>query len=542
MAPIFRNYRFLMGAFALVMLFLLIKTSSSIPDTSVGRKTTPSSSKPDVPQDFGALPINNEPGYVGDSKTENNNPSVADAVKDATKANNKAGGKSNPKPVAGEVIGTGKTCTQEHQFVIMVDAGSTGSRIHVYEFDICSKPPVLIKETFEMLKPGLSSFDVDAVGAAHSLDPLLKKAVEVIPKHQRPCSPIAVKATAGLRLLGEEKSTKILAAVRKHLENDYPFPVVAGDGVSIMSGEEEGVYAWVTANFLLGNIGAAERRATSAVFDLGGGSTQIVFEPTFPSNEKMVDGEHKYNLNYGSDNYELYQFSHLGYGLMQSRDKVNALLVKNAIKDGSITPNAKSTEHTVVSPCMPPDVQSKSEKVKISEGETYNIRFVGPKGVATPAQCRFLTDSILNKDAKCNVQPCSFNGVHQPSLVRTFHENNDLYIFSYFYDRTHPLGMPLSFTMQELMDLTRNVCSGPEVWSAAFAGVDGAITELKKDPHYCQDLSFLVSLLHTGYDIPLNRELKTAQTLGGNELGWCLGASLPLIDSKDWTCKVEQKN
>ncbi|KAL3228511.1 Guanosine-diphosphatase [Nakaseomyces bracarensis] len=537
MAIVFRNYRFLMGAFALVMLFLLIRTSSSIPATSVGRKTTPNSSKPDVPQDLNNLPINNKPGYVSDSKTENNNPAVADAVKDAAKANNKPS-----KPKAGEVIGTGNTCTQIHQFVIMVDAGSTGSRIHIYEFDVCSKPPTLVEETFQMLEPGLSSFDTEAQGAALSLDPLLKKAVEVIPKHQRPCAPIAVKATAGLRLLGEEKANKILEAVRQHLEKDYPFPVVKGNGVSIMSGEEEGVYAWVTANFLLGNIGAAERRATSAVFDLGGGSTQIVFEPTFPTNEKMVDGEHKYSLDYGSDNYELYQFSHLGFGLMQSRDKINALLVKNAIKDGSITAGAKTTEHTIVSPCMPPGVESKAQKVKISDSESYNVKFVGPKGVAAPAQCRFLTDSILNKAAKCSVQPCSFNGVHQPSLVRTFHEDNDLYVFSYFYDRTHPLGMPLSFTMQELMDLTRNVCSGPEVWENAFVGIDGALSELKKDSHYCQDLSFLVSLLHTGYDIPLSRELKTAKTLAGNELGWCLGASLPLIDSKDWTCRVDQKS
>lgn len=538
MPPLFRNYRFLMGAFALVMLFLLIRSSNSFPAAGVARKTTPASSKPGVPQDFNALPINDKPGYVNDPKTGNNNPAVEDAVKDASKA----GENRVPRPSSGEVIGTGKTCAQDHQYVIMVDAGSTGSRIHIYEFDVCSKPPVLVNETFEMLKPGLSSFDVDALGAARSLDPLLKKAVEVIPSHQRPCSPIAVKATAGLRLLGDKKSAKILSAVRKHLEEDYPFPVLAGDGVSIMSGEDEGVYAWVTANFLLGNIGASERRETSAVFDLGGGSTQIVFEPTFPSNEKMVEGEHKYNLKYGSDNYELYQFSHLGYGLMQSRDKINALLVKNALKDGSITANAKSTEHTVVSPCMPPGVESKSEKVKISESETYNIKFVGPKGVATPAQCRAISDSILNKEAKCLVQPCSFNGVHQPSLVRTFHESNDLFIFSYFYDRTQPLGMPSAFTMQELMDLTRTVCSGPDVWSTAFVGVEGALTELKEDPHYCQDLSFLVSLLHTGYDIPLTRELKTAKTLGGNELGWCLGASLPLIDSNDWTCKVEPKS
>lgn len=158
--------------------------------------------------------------------------------------------------------------------------------------------------------------------------------------------------------------------------------------------------------------------------------------------------------------------------------------------------------------------------------------------MAAGAQCRFLADAILNKDAKCTQPPCSFNGVHQPSLVHTFKESNDLYIFSYFYDRTHPLGMPLSFTLEELYDLTRMVCGGETTWKNIFQTIDGSLEELENDPHFCQDLTFQVSLLHTGYDIPLHRELKTAQKIADNELGWCLGASLPLLDSDNWKCKL----
>ncbi|KMU87403.1 guanosine-diphosphatase [Coccidioides immitis H538.4] len=41
--------------------------------------------------------------------------------------------------------------------------------------------------------------------------------------------------------------------------------------------------------------------------------------------------------------------------------------------------------------------------------------------------------------------------------------------------------------------------------------------------------------------MPLDREVKTAKKIDGNELGWCLGASLPLL-SKDsgWQCRVKQ--
>ena len=516
MAPIFRNYRFAIGAFAVIMLILLIKTSSIGPP-SIARTVTPNASIPKTPEDISILPVNDEPGYLQDSKTEQNYPELADAVKSQTS----------------------QTCSEEHKYVIMIDAGSTGSRVHIYKFDVCTSPPTLLDEKFDMLEPGLSSFDTDSVGAANSLDPLLKVAMNYVPIKARSCTPVAVKATAGLRLLGDAKSSKILSAVRDHLEKDYPFPVVEGDGVSIMGGDEEGVFAWITTNYLLGNIGAnGPKLPTAAVFDLGGGSTQIVFEPTFPINEKMVDGEHKFDLKFGDENYTLYQFSHLGYGLKEGRNKVNSVLVENALKDGKILKGDNTKTHQLSSPCLPPKVNATNEKVTLESKETYTIDFIGPDE-PSGAQCRFLTDEILNKDAQCQSPPCSFNGVHQPSLVRTFKESNDIYIFSYFYDRTRPLGMPLSFTLNELNDLARIVCKGEETWNSVFSGIAGSLDELESDSHFCLDLSFQESLLHTGYDIPLQRELRTGKKIANKEIGWCLGASLPLLKADNWKCKIQ---
>ena len=261
----------------------------------------------------------------------------------------------------------------------MIDAGSTGSRIHVYEFDVCTSPPTLIKEKFEMLEPGLSSFDTDSVSAAKSLNPLLEVAMEFVPSKAKKCTPIAVKATAGLRLLGTAKSSKILSAVRDHLEKKYPFPVVEDDGISIMSGEEEGVFAWITTNYLLGNIGTdGPKLPTAAIFDLGGGSTQIVFEPTYSPNEKMIDGEHKYDLKFGGKNYTLYQFSHLAYGLKEGRNKINSVLVEKALKNGEIKEGDNERTHTLLSPCLPPKTNATNEVVKLSSKKTYTIDFIGP--------------------------------------------------------------------------------------------------------------------------------------------------------------------
>jgi len=139
------------------------------------------------------------------------------------------------------------------QYAIMVDAGSTGSRIHVYRFNNCGATPELESEEFKMINPGLSSYKADAEAAAKSLDALLEVAVEKVPDKLKGCTPIAVKATAGLRLLGEEMSRKTLDAVRQRLETRYPFPVVADDGVSIMEGRDEGLSSCLTCFSIVTN-------------------------------------------------------------------------------------------------------------------------------------------------------------------------------------------------------------------------------------------------------------------------------------------------
>ena len=461
-------------------------------------------------------------------------------------------------------------CTRPHdpskplvQYAIMIDAGSTGSRIHVYKFNNCGPTPELEHEEFKMTEKraggsGLSSYGSDADGAAKSLDMLLDVAMKTVPDEYKSCTPLAVKATAGLRLLGEEKSTAILEAVRTHLETDYPFPVVSRehDGVVIMPGEQEGVYAWITTNYLLGKIGGPDKTPTAAIFDLGGGSTQIVFEPTFPISSggmptQMEEGDHKYTLDFGGRHFNLYQHSHLGYGLMSARESLHRLVVNNAMEAAAAFKGAKSGASLdfitapVPHPCFPPGMTKRIKVVfptdhplGVLKSDGLDVDFEGP-GNAIPAQCRRLVEDILYKDKECNLAPCSFNGVHQPSFPLTF-AREDVYTFSYFYDRTSPLGMPESFTLRELFDLTETVCGGKDHWDA-FVGIEDAVKDLKERPEWCLDLNFMGTLLHTGYEMPIDREVRIAKKIKGNELGWCLGASLPLLEKNSgWQCRVKQ--
>lgn len=440
------------------------------------------------------------------------------------------------------------------QYAIMMDAGSTGSRIHIYKFNYCKSSPELESEHFDHLEPGLSSYQSDAEGAANSLRPLLDKATELVPSSLQSCTPVSLKATAGLRLLPGTQSTEIINAVRNLLETQYPFPVadekdsLGGKntrGVEIMDGREEGVYAWITVNYLLNLIGAERRPGTAntrtaAVLDLGGGSTQIVFEPRMPDPKQgMHPGEHVFELrDFGNASFTLYQNSYLGYGLKQARQSVNSLtafmyllahsdsLQVNRKANGgpvpweSLTPdNAK-----IPSPCYAAGQMKKASVVHPGGSGTKELTFIGTSG--NFKACQRLVEVMMDKDAECRLEPCSFAGVYQPSLSKAF-SNSAIVALSYFYDRITPLGLKQTFTIGELEKLAQRVCAPPSQWPRLFS--PRVLEELNKRPDYCLDLTFMHSLFRLGYELDDNRKVTLAKKIGDFELGWALGAQLAVL-------------
>lgn len=68
---------------------------------------------------------------------------------------------------------------------IVLDAGSTGSRIHIFKFKQAGAQLLLQSDGFHQLKPGLSSFADTPQAAADSLKPLLEEALKAVPKVQQ---------------------------------------------------------------------------------------------------------------------------------------------------------------------------------------------------------------------------------------------------------------------------------------------------------------------------------------------------------------------
>ncbi|KXN83371.1 putative guanosine-diphosphatase [Leucoagaricus sp. SymC.cos] len=434
------------------------------------------------------------------------------------------------------------------QYAMMIDAGSTGSRIHVYKFNNCGSSPEYEYEVFKMINPGLSHYAGKPEEAAKSLDVLLDEAVRVIPKSLQNCAPVAVKATAGLRLLPGSQSDDILHAVENRLHDNYPFPLIEKDPVVVMDGKEEGVYAWITANYLLNTIrpDTPKNTPTYAVLDLGGASTQIVFEPVFSSKDgRLEEGEHKYDLTFGGKKRTLYQHSYLGYGLMRARRHVHKLV--DFMSSIRIAPSNKETEHNFVgNPCL---AKGTRRIVEFDNGATVTSRNVTMDGddIGSFEACDRIIQLVLAKDAICELKPCSFNGMYQPSLLDTF-PSGKVFLLSYFYDRIFPLlstsqkskSKSLSeptLNVSVIANLADLVCRGRTEWVKHWGSDGELMDELEGRPEYCLDLTFMHALLRMGYEFEDNREVMIGKKIDGTELGWCLGATIAIVGG-ELTCRA----
>jgi len=152
------------------------------------------------------------------------------------------------------------------------------------------------------------------------MEQLIGYAMGKIPTDQYSTTPLFLKATAGMRLLPQEDQDAILAVIRELFQKS-PFRFDADSWASVISGQDEGVFGWLTVNHLTDKLEAGVPFNTFGALDLGGASTQITF---VPASTPAQDG---YELSLSKMSYELFSKSYLSYGSDQAKYGYNASLV-----------------------------------------------------------------------------------------------------------------------------------------------------------------------------------------------------------------------
>ncbi|XP_070312350.1 ectonucleoside triphosphate diphosphohydrolase 2 isoform X3 [Odocoileus virginianus] len=366
---------------------------------------------------------------------------------------------------------------------------------------------------------GISSYADNPSGAGQSLVECLNQALRDVPKERHVGTPLYLGATAGMRLLNltsPEASANVLAAVTQTL-TQYPFDF---RGARILSGQDEGVFGWVTTNYLLENfikygwVGRwfRPRKGTLGAMDLGGASTQITFETASPAE----DPANEVQLRLYGQRYRVYTHSFLCYG----RDQVLRTLLASAVQTRGPHPCWPQgySAHVMLqdvyeSPCTAaqrPQAFNRSARVSLA-------------GSSNPALCRGLVSQLFNSSS-CRFSRCSFNGVFQPPVAGKF-----IAFSAFFYTvdflRT-VMGLPVA-TLQQLEAAVVTICS--QTWSELQARAPDDRARL---PDYCAGAMFVQQLLSRGYGFDERSfgDVTFQKKAGDTAVGWALGYMLNLTN------------
>ncbi|MCJ8743738.1 hypothetical protein PDJAM_G00097750 [Pangasius djambal] len=370
---------------------------------------------------------------------------------------------------------------------IMFDAGSTGTRIHIYTF-LQKEPnrlPVLDNEMFQSVKPGLSAYADMPEKAGDSVRQLLEVAKSTVPRVEWERTPVMLKATAGLRMLPPAKAYALLQEVQDVFD-DSPFYVPA-DSVSIMNGTSEGVLAWVTVNFLTGQLYPNTKKSVG-ILDLGGGSTQITFLPKKTTERFPADYTARFSMF--NTTYKLYTHSYSGNGI-----KAAQLAAIGAL--GSKAPEGKVFQ----SSCLP-----KNYKGKISFGGLI-YKVSGKPGGSTGYKSCY---KEMLKVVKGVIQ--------EPDEM----EDSWIYAFSYYFDHAVEAGLVDearggAVRVRDFRKRAKEVCNKVSMYNPDY-------------PFLCMDLTYITCLLKSGYGFEEETVLELTKKLHNVEASWALGATLSYFE------------
>ncbi|XP_022734058.1 probable apyrase 6 isoform X2 [Durio zibethinus] len=298
------------------------------------------------------------------------------------------------------------------KYAIIIDGGSTGTRIHVlgYRVDGTKNPVFDFKEGLESLRvnPGLSAYLEDPEGAADSLRELLEFGRRKVPRKLWAETEIRLMATAGLRLLDVDVQERILEECRKVLRvSGFKFH---DDWASVITGSDEGVYAWIVANYALGTLGGNPLH-TTGIIELGGASAQV----TFFSSEPMPS-EFSHSVKFGNFTYSLYSHSFLHLGQNVAHE-----LLRESLIEGDFSPTESLHKEMYIDPCTLKGYMPGSLKLSLDSMAEKNKYIPELQARGNFSACRSAALMLLQKGKeKCSYDHCYLGSVFMPKLRGKF--------------------------------------------------------------------------------------------------------------------------
>ncbi|XP_019959609.1 ectonucleoside triphosphate diphosphohydrolase 7-like isoform X2 [Paralichthys olivaceus] len=438
---------------------------------------------------------------------------------------------------------------------IVVDCGSSGSRVFVYYWPPHNGNPHTLLDIRQMkdhdhkpvvkkIKPGISTLAKTPTQASNYLQPLLSFAAAHVPKNKHKETPLYILCTAGMRLLPESQQAAILEDLVTDVPLEFDF-LFSSSHAEVISGKQEGVYAWIGINFVLGRFDHADqdatvevttgsqnqqpisRRRTVGIMDMGGASLQIAYEVpsviTFNSPQEEEAGKSvlaEFNLGCDVEHtqhvYRVYVTTFLGFGGNMARQRYeDQLLNKTFAKNRFLTTQTGLTEDKpYLDPCLPAGL---SDTV-VRDNRTLYLR-----GQGNWAQCQHSVQPFLG----LHNGTMSPGGVYQAPINFS---NSEFYGFSeFYYCMEDVLRIGGQYDSEKYSRAATDYCSTK--WSTLKLRLDNQLFAQQADvsrlKFQCFKSAWMYEVLHSGFRFPADYpSLKTAQLVYDKEVQWTLGAIL----------------
>ena len=426
---------------------------------------------------------------------------------------------------------------EDYGYGVAIDAGSSGSRIYVYRWPttnnqqerspqhhlrnnnndaVASSFTKVDREAIfsEEITPGISS--ENGVGIT-LLEDLILSAKDALPQTVDISStPIYLGATAGMRIIDSTFEADVMSRIQIILhKSGFQFQ---DSWARTISGEEEGVYDWLAANYLLQlqhddeNDSDNVEQQPSAVFaygalDLGGASTQISFPLASETTSSRIGDSSSFPIRIDNIEYPLYTQSFLYYGVDQAR----------------LQYDTKYASQTKTNPCYPSGY---------IDGET-NISGSSDWNECLDSVAQIFDQNNNTSSHNCNggKRRCLTNGgMHHLPMS----ENQKFIAMSAFVYTWDYLGLNIGADTDDLDTLNtraKRVCG---LTHEQQTGRYNTFMERKPDmrkslkPHaQCFNAAFSYHLLNKGYGLPTaNTPIEIYYDIDGVKVQWLLGLML----------------
>ncbi|XP_058250880.1 ectonucleoside triphosphate diphosphohydrolase 3 [Hemibagrus wyckioides] len=404
------------------------------------------------------------------------------------------------------------------KYGIVLDAGSSRTTVYLYQWpaEKENNTGIVTQTTKCQVKgPGISEMNLEAWNSLKSCMEDMKSAV---PPHQHKSTAIFLGATAGMRLLQQKnkgESNNVLTSMQDYLRS-LPFDF---HNASIISGQEEGLYGWITVNYLMGNF--LEKNIWNAwvhphgaqtvgSLDLGGASTQIAFAaPSDATGEDLI----KISL-YGYE-YNVYTHSFLCYGKNEAEKKVLAELVKTSSGRLPINHPCYPLGYTFIisgEDVFGSECTKNVTPVWYNTGKTFS--FIGQ---SDPAKCKSLVMKIFDLRTCNTTGKCSFNGIYQPPVT------GDFMAYAGFYYTAGALDLKGSNSLEKFNSTMWSFCSMD--WKTLKKNYNITDKHLKS---YCYSANYVHTILADGYKFNADNweKLDFQKEVNNTSIAWSLGYML----------------